>query len=107
MLLGQVSGRRAVDSATSPCNYAVTSAPNGEEMTAYCAGHLQIVPGLTEPARFELGTGIAVTPVLQERAAALLRRVAHRPYLRRPPRRPVTAPGRGIARSAGDYEGEQ
>ncbi|WP_062641009.1 galactose-1-phosphate uridylyltransferase [Streptomyces maremycinicus] len=56
-----------------PYNYALISAPNGEEATAYFAWHLQIVPRLTEPAGFELGTGIAVNPVPPEHAAARLR----------------------------------
>ncbi|WP_414820547.1 hypothetical protein, partial [Streptomyces tricolor] len=58
-----------------PYNYALISAPNGEEMTAYFAWHLQIAPRLTEPAGFELGTGIAVNPVPPEQAAAELRQV--------------------------------
>ncbi|MEU0681345.1 MULTISPECIES: galactose-1-phosphate uridylyltransferase [Streptomyces] len=56
-----------------PYNYALISAPNGEESSAYFAWHLQIVPHLTEPAGFELGTGIAVNPVPPEQAASHLR----------------------------------
>ncbi|ALV33170.1 galactose-1-phosphate uridylyltransferase [Streptomyces sp. CdTB01] len=57
-----------------PYNYALISAPNGEEATAYFAWHLQIAPRLTEPAGFELGTGISVNPLPPEQAAASLRR---------------------------------
>lgn len=58
-----------------PYNYALISAPNGEETTACFTWHFQIAPRLTEPAGFELGTGVAVNPVPPERAAAELRRV--------------------------------
>ncbi|WP_328690368.1 hypothetical protein OHA74_14500 [Streptomyces phaeochromogenes] len=62
-----------------PYNYALISAPNGEEATAYFAWHLQIVPRLTEPAGFELGTGFAVNPVPPEHAAARLRHAMANP----------------------------
>ncbi|QUW85455.1 DUF4921 family protein (plasmid) [Streptomyces mirabilis] len=58
-----------------PYNYALISAPNGEETTTYFAWHLQIAPRLAEPAGFELGTGMAVNPVPPEHAAARLRDV--------------------------------
>ncbi|MFI2367340.1 hypothetical protein [Streptomyces sp. NPDC018833] len=57
-----------------PYNYALISAPNGEEATAYFAWHLQLVPRLAATAGFELGSGMAVNPVPPERAAAELRR---------------------------------
>ncbi|MFF4576598.1 galactose-1-phosphate uridylyltransferase [Streptomyces sp. NPDC001410] len=73
-----------------PYNYAVISAPNGEETTAYFAWHLQIAPRLTEPAGFELGTGITVNPVPPEQAAAHLRQaLAAQPA---PPAPQTTAP---------------
>jgi UDPglucose--hexose-1-phosphate uridylyltransferase len=56
-----------------PYNYALISAPNGEENTAYFTWHLRLVPRLVAPAGFELGTGIAVNPVPPEQAAARLR----------------------------------
>jgi UDPglucose--hexose-1-phosphate uridylyltransferase len=55
-------------------NYVVHSAPVGEEATEYFAWHAQIVPRLTTPAGFELGSGIAVNPSLPEDTAAALRR---------------------------------
>ncbi|WP_338675330.1 hypothetical protein V1460_21905 [Streptomyces sp. SCSIO 30461] len=57
-----------------PYNYALISAPNGEEATAYFAWHLQLVPRLSAIAGFELGSGMAVNPVPPEDAAAQLRR---------------------------------
>jgi galactose-1-phosphate uridylyltransferase len=37
--------------------------------------HIQIHPRLTQPAGFELGSGMSINPVLPEEAAALLREV--------------------------------
>jgi UDPglucose--hexose-1-phosphate uridylyltransferase len=51
-------------------NYALISAPNGEEGTTYFAWHLQLVPHLAATAGFELGSGMAVNPVPPEHAAA-------------------------------------
>jgi len=56
-----------------PYNYALISAPNGEESTAYFAWHLQLTPRLAAMAGFEIGSGIAVNPVPPEHAAACLR----------------------------------
>jgi len=58
-------------------NYALLSAPNGEETTDYFAWHLQLVPRLAETAGFELGSGIAVNPVPPEQAADRLRQALH------------------------------
>ncbi|MFI2372177.1 galactose-1-phosphate uridylyltransferase [Streptomyces sp. NPDC018833] len=57
-----------------PYNYALISAPNGEEGTTYFAWHLRLVPRLASAAGFELGTGMAVNTVPPEHAAAQLRR---------------------------------
>jgi UDPglucose--hexose-1-phosphate uridylyltransferase len=54
-------------------NYVLYSAPAGEESAPYFVWHLQLVPRLSTPAGFELGTGIAVNPVLPEHAAEQLR----------------------------------
>ena len=67
-----LAGLRALLGAVA-YNYAILSAPNGEEGTEYFLWHLQIVPHLTETAGFELGTGTAVTTVPPEQAAADLR----------------------------------
>lgn len=80
VLLRQILGALRDLLGDVPYNYALISAPNGEEMTAYFAWHLQIAPRLTEPAGFELGTGIAVNPISPEQAAAHLRQaLAARP----------------------------
>lgn len=54
-----------------PYNYIVRSALF--EHGAAMLWHVEIVPRLTEAAGFELGSGMAVNPLLPERAAAALR----------------------------------
>ncbi len=54
-------------------NYVVHSAPVGEERTEYFLWHLQILPRLSVPAGFELGSGMAINPSLPEATAAALR----------------------------------
>lgn len=54
-------------------NYVVHSAPVGEERTEYFLWHVQILPRLSIPAGFELGSGMAINPSLPEATAAALR----------------------------------
>lgn len=54
-------------------NYVIQSAPPGDEDRPYFLWHLQIVPRLTTPAGFELGSGISVNPSSPEMTAASLR----------------------------------
>jgi UDPglucose--hexose-1-phosphate uridylyltransferase len=54
-------------------NYVIHSAPPGDEARPYFLWHLQIVPRLTTPAGFELGSGISVNPSSPEMTAASLR----------------------------------
>lgn len=54
-------------------NYVIHSAPPGDEERPYFLWHLQIVPRLTTPAGFELGSGISVNPSSPEATAASLR----------------------------------
>ncbi len=54
-------------------NYVIHSAPPGDEGRSYFLWHLQIVPRLTTPAGFELGSGISVNPSSPEMTAASLR----------------------------------
>lgn len=70
--------RRVLDALRSllgdaPYNYMIISAPTGEEGSEYFLWHLQLLPRLTATAGFELGSGMAVTTVSPERAAAQLR----------------------------------
>lgn len=63
--------REALDDP--PYNLVIHSAPIGEEATPYFAWYVQIVPRVSTPAGFELGTGIPINTVLPEDAAAELR----------------------------------
>ncbi|MBI2861844.1 MAG: galactose-1-phosphate uridylyltransferase [Chloroflexi bacterium] len=56
-------------------NYVVASAPVEDEHKAYYLWHLRIVPRLTTPAGFELGSGIGITTARPEDTAAFLRNI--------------------------------
>lgn len=56
-------------------NLTIDTVPRGEEQGEYFLWHIQILPRLTQPAGFELGSGMSINPVLPEAAAALLRGV--------------------------------
>ncbi|HEU4542766.1 MAG TPA: DUF4931 domain-containing protein [Jiangellaceae bacterium] len=62
---------RAMDDP--PYNLVIHSAPPGEEGCRYFNWHLQIVPRVSTPAGFELGTGVSVNPSHPESTAAILR----------------------------------
>ncbi len=54
-------------------NLTVHTAPRGDEDKEYFLWHLQIMPRLTTPAGFELGSGMSINTVLPEDAASYLR----------------------------------
>jgi UDPglucose--hexose-1-phosphate uridylyltransferase len=56
-------------------NLAINTAPRGDEDKSYFLWHIEIVPRLTYPAGFELGSGMAINTVLPEDAARCLREV--------------------------------
>lgn len=56
-------------------NLTLNTAPRGDEDKAYFLWHLQILPRLTTPAGFEMGSGMSINTVLPEEAAAYLREV--------------------------------
>ncbi len=56
-----------------PFNITLGTAPVGDEDEPYFHWHLDILPRLTTPAGFELGSGMAINPVLPEDAARELR----------------------------------
>ena len=55
-------------------NYVIQSAPARDEDAEYFVWHLRIVPRLSTPAGFELGSGMLVNPSRPEDTAAALRR---------------------------------
>jgi UDPglucose--hexose-1-phosphate uridylyltransferase len=50
-------------------NLTLGTAPIGDEDEPYFHWHIDILPRLTTPAGFELGSGMAINPVLPEEAA--------------------------------------
>lgn len=56
-------------------NLTIDTAPRGDERKGYFLWHLRILPRLTTPAGFELGSGMSINPVLPEEAAEFLRNV--------------------------------
>lgn len=57
-------------------NLTITTVPKGDEDKPYFLWHAQILPRLTTPAGFELGTGMSINSMLPEEAARLLREVS-------------------------------
>lgn len=57
-------------------NVTFHSAPRGEEDEEYFLWHVRLIPRLTTPAGFELGSGMWINTVLPEEAAEFLRQVA-------------------------------
>jgi UDPglucose--hexose-1-phosphate uridylyltransferase len=56
-------------------NLMIDTVPRGGEDQDYFLWHIQILPRLTTPAGFELGSGMAINTVLPEEAAEYLRNV--------------------------------
>jgi UDPglucose--hexose-1-phosphate uridylyltransferase len=55
-------------------NFIIRSAPIGDEDVRYYHWYVVIVPKVTIPAGFELGTGIYINTSVPEECAAVLRR---------------------------------
>jgi UDPglucose--hexose-1-phosphate uridylyltransferase len=56
-------------------NLAINTVPRGDEDKTYFLWHISILPRLTTPAGFELGSGMSINTVLPEEAADYLRSV--------------------------------
>lgn len=56
-------------------NLAINTAPRGDEDKSYFLWHIEILPRLTQPAGFELGSGMSINEVMPEEAASFLRSV--------------------------------
>jgi UDPglucose--hexose-1-phosphate uridylyltransferase len=56
-------------------NLTINTAPRGEEDSEFFLWHIEIVPRLTTPAGFELGSGMSINTVLPEEAADFLKNV--------------------------------
>ncbi|MBN2071758.1 MAG: galactose-1-phosphate uridylyltransferase [Candidatus Krumholzibacteriota bacterium] len=56
-------------------NMIVRTAPSGEDNEEYYHWHIQIIPRLTTPAGFELGTGVYINTSLPEETSRFLREI--------------------------------
>lgn len=56
-------------------NLTINTVPRGDEDKTYFLWHIGILPRLTTPAGFELGSGMSINTVLPEEAAAYLKTV--------------------------------
>jgi UDPglucose--hexose-1-phosphate uridylyltransferase len=56
-------------------NLTIDDVSRGDEDKEYFRWHLRILPRLSTPAGFELGSGMSINTVLPEDAAAFLREV--------------------------------
>jgi UDPglucose--hexose-1-phosphate uridylyltransferase len=56
-------------------NLTINTVPRGYEDKEYFLWHVQIMPRLTTPAGFEMGSGMSVNTVLPEEASEFLRNV--------------------------------
>ena len=72
-LVRDVLGRLRVAADDPDFNLIVNSAPAESAQGALYRWHLTIVPRLTLPAGFELGSGISINPMMPEQAAEVLR----------------------------------
>ncbi|MBL9125468.1 MAG: galactose-1-phosphate uridylyltransferase [Planctomycetaceae bacterium] len=57
-------------------NLTIDDAPRGDDDKEYFLWHMSIIPRLTTPAGFELGSGMSINTVLSEDAAVFLRRAS-------------------------------
>jgi UDPglucose--hexose-1-phosphate uridylyltransferase len=56
-------------------NLTIDDVPRGDEDKEYFRWHMRILPRLSTPAGFEMGSGMSINTVLPEEAAAFLREV--------------------------------
>lgn len=61
-------------------NLAIDTVPRGDESEEYFLWHLRILPRLTTPAGFEMGSGMSINTVLPEDAAEYLRDIDATPH---------------------------
>jgi UDPglucose--hexose-1-phosphate uridylyltransferase len=75
-LLKEVLTKLYVGLENPAFNLTINTAPRGDEEKGYFLWHMEILPRLTTPAGFELGSGMAINTVMPEEAAQYLRSVA-------------------------------
>lgn len=71
----EVLGKLHLGLGNPDFNVTINTAPRGDESKGYFLWHIQIMPRLTTPAGFELGSGMFINTVLPEAATRFLRDV--------------------------------
>jgi UDPglucose--hexose-1-phosphate uridylyltransferase len=71
-VLKQVLGKLHFGLGDPDFNLTIDTAPRGDEDAEYFLWHIRILPRLTTPAGFELGSGMSINTVLPEEATAFL-----------------------------------
>ncbi len=74
-ILRQVLARLYFGLNNPPFNFFIHTAPNQRDVSRYYHWHLEIHPKLSQPAGFELCTGVTINTAAPEHAAAFLRSV--------------------------------
>lgn len=72
-MLKEVLSRLAVNLDNPDFNLTIDSVPRGDEDQSYFLWHIRILPRLTTPAGFEMGSGMSINTVLPEEANCFLR----------------------------------
>lgn len=70
MLFAALQALAGLFGASPPLNIWIRNAPAGTDVFTW---RIEIAPRITQPAGFELGTGVSINPIAPERAAAELR----------------------------------
>jgi UDPglucose--hexose-1-phosphate uridylyltransferase len=70
-------------------NLTIDDVPRGDENKEYFLWHMRIIPRLTTPAGFELGSGMSINTILPEEAKVFLSETA----VASPPARTCPEPG--------------
>lgn len=74
-VLKEVLGRLSRGLSDPDFNYVIHTAPIRDEEEDYYHWHLQLVPRLTTPAGFEMGSGMYINVALPEETAEFLRNI--------------------------------
>lgn len=75
VVLGDVLGALYEGLGNPSFNYVIRTVPIAEEGKPHYVWHVEIVPRITTPAGFEMGSGVTINVAVPEESAAFLRKV--------------------------------
>ena len=75
VVLGDVLGALYEGLGNPSFNYVIRTVPVAEEGKSYYVWHVEIVPRITTPAGFEMGSGVTINVTVPEESAVFLRGV--------------------------------